>query len=230
MNIKKISKIDLTNKTAYLTAVIIGDGNLSNKSKTDLSKDYRITIDISDKEYLIYLSNLIHSIIKTKTIPKKSPQRENRIPRLYLTIRNKGLFYFLNKDMEIPKGKKSSIVSVPSKIYNSTKEIKRFFLAGYFDTDGGFRSNSIGFTTASKRLNNEISNLLLEFKIKHSIEMWINKKYKKEFYGIRIKKNEIDTFLKTFPLQNKEKLIRICKRFNAEVPEWPNGIDHSNQL
>ena len=41
----------------------------------------------------------------------------------------------------------------------------------------------------------------------------------------KIKKNGIDTFLKTFPLQNKEKLIRICKRFNAEVPEWPNGID-----
>ena len=126
MNTKKIEKIDLTPKTAYLTGVIIGDGNLSSsvKSKTDLSKDYRMYIDISDREYLIYLSRLIKSIIKTKTNPKQPSKRGNRIPRLYLQIRNKDLFYFFYKEMEIPRGKKSSIVFVPSKINNSSKEKK----------------------------------------------------------------------------------------------------------
>ena len=49
MNIKKIKKIDLTPRTAYLSGVIIGDGNLSSsvKSKTDLSEDYRMYIDLS---------------------------------------------------------------------------------------------------------------------------------------------------------------------------------------
>ena len=232
MNIKKIKKIDITPRTAYLAGVIIGDGNLSSsvKSKTDLSKDYRMYIDISDREYLIYLSRLIKSIIKTKTNPKQPSKRGNRIPRLYLQIRNKDLFYFFYKEMEIPRGKKSSIVFVPSKINNSSKEIKRSFLAGYFDTDGGFRGHTLGFTTASKKLQQGLSKLLSEFKITHSIEEWINKKYDKEFYGIRISKKKMDKFLKTFPLQNKEKLIRIYKKFYAGMPEWSNGIDYSNQL
>ena len=216
-NQKIESKIDLTPKTAYLTGVIIGDGNLcgSTKSKTDLSPDYRISIDISDKEYLLNIEQIIKSLIQTKTIPKQSPQRGDRIPRWYLAIRNKGLFNFLCKDMEIPMGKKSNIVSIPPKILSSSDEIKKHFLAGYFDTDGGFRANALGFTMASKMLWMGVSKLLNEFNISHSKDRWINKKYNKEFFGIRIRKGEIDNFLNILPLQNKEKLGRINQRFKC---------------
>tara|TARA_Y100000310_G_C20502428_1_gene724673 strand:- start:584 stop:988 length:405 start_codon:yes stop_codon:yes gene_type:complete len=132
--------------------------------------------------------------------------------------------------MEIPRGKKSSIVFVPEKIKKASLEIKKYFLAGYFDTDGGFRGSTLGFTTASKRLNLEVSDLLVEFNIGHSLDSWVNKKYKKEFYGIRIRKKEIDNFLNTFPFQNREKLVRISQRFSARMPERSNGIDYSNQL
>ncbi len=205
-------KVYLTQKTAYLTGVIIGDGNLSNyvkSKKNDISKDYAITIDISDRKYLIFLFKLIKSIIKTKTTPKEPIQRGNRVPRLYLRIRNKELFTFLNRMMEIPKGAKSSKVFVPSKIKKSSQEIKKYFLAGYFDTDGGFRGNSLGFTTASKNLCEGISRLLKEFQIQNSTEKWLNKRYNNEFYGVKINKSQIDRFLSIFPLQNKEKLGRI---------------------
>ena len=105
------------------------------------------------------------------------------------------------------------------------KTIKKQFLAGYFDTDGGFRGNSLGFTTASMNLWGGVSELLNEFSIKHTKEKWINKTYNRPFYGIKMGKGEIDKFLKELPLQNKEKLVRICQRFDAEMPEWPNGID-----
>ncbi len=228
MNIQKIQpKIFLSTKTAYLTGVIIGDGNLSNyvkSKKSDLSKDYAITIDISDREYLALLLELINSVITTKTTPKEPCKRGNRIPRLYLRIRNKTLFIFLNEIMEIPKGAKSSIVFVPSVIEKSSQEIKKYFLAGYFDTDGGFRGNTLGFTSASKGLCEGISKLLNEFQIQHSNEKWRNKKYNKEFYGIKITKSQIDRFLSIFPLQNKEKLGRIYLKLHAEVPERSNGI------
>jgi|SRR3989338_1775864 len=167
-NQKIKSKIYITQKTAYLTGVIIGDGNLSNyvKSKrNDLSRDYAITIDTSDKEYSIFLLKLIKSIIKTKTTPKKPIQRGNGVPRLYLRIRNKELFTFLNQIMDIPKGAKSSKVFVPSRIKNPSEEIKKHFLAGYFDTDGGFIGNTIGFTTASKNLCEGVIGLLSDFHI-----------------------------------------------------------------
>ena len=219
MNNQKIeSKINLNPKTAYLAGVIIGDGNLSNyvkSKKTDFSMDYRITIDVSDKEYIIFVLNLIQSIINTRTTPKVPSQRGNRLPRLKLQVRNKELFNFFNKTMQIPKGAKSSKVFVPSIIKNSPEKIKKYFLAGYFDTDGGFRGTTLGFTTGSKYLSEDISRLLEELNISHLPDKWINRKYNKEFYGIKIKRSEIDNFLSLLPLQNKEKLGRIYLRFRC---------------
>jgi intein/homing endonuclease len=218
-NISKKAKVELTLKTAYLTGVIIGDGNLSGslKSKNKPFVDYRITIDISDKDYLLYLEKLIKTLIQTKTCAKEPKRRVNRIPRLYLQIRNKELFTFLNNEMEIPKGKKSDKVYVPPLIKYSTMDLKKWFLTGYFDTDGGFRGNSLGFTTGSLNLNEGVSQILNEFDIRNRKEEWLNKKYNKTFYGIRIYKTEIDKFLNTFHLQNKEKLERIRKRFHVEA-------------
>tara|TARA_Y100000310_G_scaffold345846_1_gene471189 strand:+ start:70831 stop:71541 length:711 start_codon:yes stop_codon:yes gene_type:complete len=217
MKSKLVKELDLTPKTAYLAGVIIGDGYLpdATKSKTDLSRDYRISIDISDREFLKHLLKIIKTVITTKSklgIPK---QRGNRLPRLYLNIRNKDLFYFFHKNMQIPLGKKSSIVTVPTKIFESSKRIKKYFLAGYFDADGGFRGKTLGFTTASEHLCQGVSQILDEFKIGYSSELWINKKYNKKFYGIRLRENQLDKFLSTFPLQNIEKLMRIFDRFQC---------------
>jgi intein/homing endonuclease len=213
--VNKKNSISLSNDTAYLSGLIIGDGNLSNytKSKTDLSRDYRIYIDLSDFEYVYYLEKLIKSLIITKSKPVQAKQRGIRKPRLILQIRNKELFQFLNEVMEIPKGNKCAIIRVPNIILNSSSSIKKSFVAGYFDADGGFRSGTIGFTSASNKLLEGISLLLNEFNIDHSMEKWINKKYGKEYYGIRIKKNQIVNFLNRFRLRNKNKLDIITNRF-----------------
>lgn len=208
----------LSKEIAYLIGVIIGDGNLSNyvkSKKKDPSKDYRITIDISDKEHLNYIYGIIKSLTGTRVKPKQSIQRGNRKPRLNIRVRNKELFLFLSEKIGIPKGNKSSIVFVPELIKNNTREIKSYFIAGYFDSDGGFRGNTLGFTTASKDLNEGISNLLHEFEIEHKKEKWFYKKYGKFYHGIKINKQKIDRFLNTFPLQNKEKLGRILARFQC---------------
>ncbi len=218
--------IQLDRKMAYLIGIIIGDGHIANstKSKSDKSQDYRIKIDISDKEHLHFISNLIKSIIKTKSVPKKSKIYGNRKARLYFQIRNKDLFMFLTKQMKIPNGAKSRRVYVPIAIKNANKIIQTFFLAGYFDADGGLRNGSLGFTTASCKMQEDISVLLDKFQITHAKEKWLNKNYDRYYFGIRIYKREIDKFLKTFPLQNQEKLKRIYKRFYAELPEWSNPI------
>ena len=224
MHVIKTKPIELTLTTAYLASVIVGDGHISNscKSQKDKSKDYRIVIDVTDEHYLNVIFKLITSVIFTTSTPKSPKIRGNRKKSFYLQIRNKSLFYFLTDSMEIPAGAKSHIVHVPTKIKISSREIKKHFLAGLFDTDGGFRRNSIGFSTASKRLNQDVSDLLKEFSIKHTLEEWKNKKYDRMYYGILIRKSEIDTFLKIFPLQNNEKSIRIRNKFNAGMPEWPN--------
>jgi intein/homing endonuclease len=226
MNIVKVKPIELTKETSYIAGVIIGDGHISNssKSKTDMSKDYKIVIDISDKEYLHLICEMIKSVISTKSELKSPKKRGNRKERLYFQFRNKSFFYFL-VSLGIPAGAKSAIVEIPASIKNSSEEIKKHFLAGLFDTDGGFRGETLGFTTASKNLSKDTGEMLNEFLIKHSSERWKNKKYNRYYYGIKIHRTEIDKFLKTFPFRNKEKLIRIFNRFNVGMPERPNGID-----
>ena len=216
MNFKEIkNNIPLNSKTAYLCGVIIGDGYItdSKKSKKQPSPDHRISIDISDKKFLNYLYFLIKTIVETKSKPRNSNQRKNTIPRLTFNFRNKELYYFFRYALGIPAGNKSSIVSVPPKITDGTRKLKRNFIAGYFDADGGFRGGTLGFTTASKKMQSGVSNILEEFDIEHSLEKWLNKIYNKEFYGIRFRKKEIGTFLKLFPLRNEEKLYRIKQRF-----------------
>ncbi|MBR9683893.1 hypothetical protein GOV03_05130 [Candidatus Woesearchaeota archaeon] len=229
----KIKKIELNPITAYLAGVIIGDGHISNstKSKTDLSKDYRIGIELSGKEYLEYLIKLIKDIIITKSTLRESKRRGKK--RLYFLFRNKSFFYFLTEDLRIPNGAKSKRVFVPEKIKNSNLIIKKNFIAGLFDTDGGFRGGGIGFTSASEELTTGTSDLLKLLGIAHSGDKWLNKKYGQIYYGIRIYKKEIDNFLNMVPLRNKEKLEKIKSRFfshHAELPEWSNGTDHPLSL
>lgn len=218
INIKKTKSIELNNLTAYLSGAIIGDGHISDstKSKKDLSQDYRVIIDISDKDYLIHLSKLIKSFVVTKSKPKKSKIKGKRKERLYFQFRNKAFFNFLI-NLGIPKGSKSNIVFVPSKIKEADLDIKKSFVAGIFDTDGSFRSDTLGFTSASQKLIIDLSVILKELKIKHYLDCWKNNKYNRTYFGIKIIKKEIVKFLNTLPLQNKEKLQRICGRSGEQV-------------
>ncbi|MCK4670879.1 MAG: hypothetical protein KAT43_06805 [Nanoarchaeota archaeon] len=211
----KSNIITLKKETAYLAGVIIGDGHISgsSKSKSDNSRDYRIIIDITDKDYLRLLSGMIKSIISTKSVPKSSKITDDHKQRYYFQFRNKSFFGFLTKTLGIPKGAKSSKVQIPDKIKRASKAVKISFLAGLFDTDGGFRGNSLGFTTASQMLRDDVSSLLQELSIAHFSEEWNNKKYNRIYYGIRIRKSNIVNFLNILPLRNKEKLIRINNRF-----------------
>jgi intein/homing endonuclease len=226
MDFGKIEKIVLDENSAYLAGVIVGDGNISNatKSKKDRSKDYRVTIELVDKEYLHLISNIVKSIIRTKSQVRTRFRPNKKREHHYFQFRNKSFYYFLTKDLEIPSGKKSSIVRIPTKIFTSLS-LQKNFLAGLFDTDGGIRSSSIGFTTASINLVGDISEILNNLGIAYKKECWINKKYKKEYYGIRIKQKSIDRFLKNLPMKNLKKRSKVFH--HVSVPEWSNGLDNS---
>jgi intein/homing endonuclease len=134
MNIGKIEDIPLTQQTAYLAGVIVGDGHISNsfKSKTDKSKDYRIVIELGELEFLQYVVKEIKEIVSTKSVVKKVKKSNSHI----FQVRNKSFYHFLTQKLSIPSGKKSSIVSIPEKIKYANDTLKKSFIAGLFDTDG----------------------------------------------------------------------------------------------
>ena len=223
MNVGKINKINLNEKTAYLAGLIIGDGNISNstKSKQNKSPDYRITIELIDKEYLLYVASLIKSIIKTKSKVVKRKKKKGKQEIYYFQFRNKSFYYFLTRDLIIPAGNKCSTVIVPEKIFSSIS-LQSFFLGGLFEADGGIRGKTIGYTSSSNQLINGISRILKNLKIIHNKECWKNNKYNRQYYGLKISKKSTDKFLNEVPIMSIKKRNKVfC---HVDVPEWSNGM------
>lgn len=199
---------------AYLIGALVGDGYISDrcKSKKYLSKDYRISIEISDTKYLEeVLFTLFTNVVSTKSVPKRRI-RNGKKESSYFMIRNKNFYYFFTKEIGLIAGRKEGLV-VPPKIMNSNAKIKRNFVAGLFDTDGGFRGGSLGFTMKSKTLRDEVITLLLENKIRSNGDEWVASYNGLSYYGLRIVKRDIGNFLKQFHLRNLEKLEKINQRF-----------------
>ena len=132
---------------------------------------------------------------------------------MFLEIRNKKLYLFLTENLKTHKGPKTRDVKIPKIMRNWPNSLKSEFIAGYFDTDGGFRGNTIGFSTKTKDFQEYTIQILREKGIISSKEKWLNKKYNEYYYGIRIKKDNIDKFLNTFRLRNSKKLESINARF-----------------
>jgi intein/homing endonuclease len=207
MNIGKVSPIVLNKNSAYLAGVIVGDGCIysGTKSKTNLGKDYKITIEVIDLDFLKKVESLTKEIIKTKsTIVKRKKLRANQKQLYYFQFRNKSFYYFLTKDLEIPSGKKSGIVSIPQKIL-SNKNLQMSFISGLFDTDGGKRGKTIGFTSKSQKLIQEVSSILKQRHIGHFLESWKHKAYSSNYYGLKISRKDSDKFLKGLQLQSASK-------------------------
>ena len=226
MNIGKIYPIDLNERTAYIAGVIVGDGHISHatKSKQDKSPDYKITIEVIDLEFLNIVASLIKTIINTKSIIKERRPRNGKQQGYYFQFRNKSFYHFLTNDLGIPSGKKCFSVDIPTKILSSPS-LQHHFLAGLFDTDGGVRGKTVGFTSASKKLILDTSRILDDWNILHHTESWKNKRYNTFYYGIRIKAKDNDKFLNGLPLRNNEKLKKVFR--HADVLERSNGMVNS---
>ena len=204
----------LDRNIAYLIGALVGDGYISNsrKSKSDKSKDYRISMELSDICYLEkVLFPLVCSLVLTKSVPRRR-KRKGKKESSYFLLRNKQLYLFLTSKMGMLAGKKEGLV-IPKKIVDSNSIIKREFISGLFDTDGGFRGGSLGFTMKSKILRDEVIEIISSEDIKVSPDNWISGYNGLKYYGLRISKNDIVNFLNRFPLRNPEKLMKINRRF-----------------
>ncbi len=171
----------LSNDLAYLVAAIICDGHIR-KDK------YRIMFEITNKKIFDNFSQKICNVFDIK--PKYKliiDKRKDRKPRYRIDINGKPIIVFLNYFFDIPRGKKSNSVKVPSLINKSTKKIKKAFIQGVFDTDGGKRHRGWGLSSKSIMFRDGIFCMLSEFGFDVRKDEWINKKYNLKYYGLYFK-------------------------------------------
>lgn len=181
---------ELTPDIACFIGFVLGDGNLARKKK-------RITIELVDKVLIKKIKNLVlYSFNKRIKIFKRIDKRENRQIRYFVYIDNNAIYSLLNRIFEVPIGKKSDIIKIPNIIKISSDNIKKAFLIGVLASDGGKRQNRLGLSTASKKFREDLHSLLIELGVNNHKDQWINKKYKKEYFGLTFNQNEISNTLR----------------------------------
>jgi len=173
---------------AWLVAAILCDGHMKKNCEG-------ICFEVSDLVLCNKFCKTFARVFETKI---KHPSIRNRIDYNQthtIHLNNVPSILFLNKLFEIPLGKKCPIIKVPKLIFESNNELKRTFLKGVFDTDGGKRGGGLGLTSLSEKFVDNVSELLEEFEINPHKESWINKKYNKKCFGVRFKIDAHSIFL-----------------------------------
>lgn len=179
---------EMSPELIWFVAAILCDGHLRKQAKG-------IVFEVGDKT-LAEKFALIFSKVFLEKEPKIIIRHRigyNQTFAVY--IYNKKICNYLSNCFNIPFGKKCNIIRVPEQIFSSSVELKKAFLKGVFDTDGGKRGKGLGLTSLSEKFVIDVSNLLTEFGIKTHKDMWINKRYDKKCYGVRFKIDPHSIFL-----------------------------------
>lgn len=179
----------LNEEIAFFVGAIIGDGHLK-KSK------FQVVIECTNRQLIEYIQLICKRNFWREFNVRKVKLREGKQQSFAIGMDSKSIYNLLKEVFEIPIGKKSHIVKIPSFIFNSNKSIKSAFLIGIMMTEGGSRRRMIGISTASKQLWEGLINLFDELKINLLRDKWFNRKYNKEYYGIAFKPSNLKILMR----------------------------------
>ena len=144
----------------YLCGLVLGDGCLPTPTKD--ASGFSIT---SGKEE--FLNNPVRSIIEENFETVCSPLRyyNHGGPTWCIEKRSKALHRFFTKIFGLPSGKKSEKAHIPKIVKKATNREKVAFLSGLIDSDIGKHGGGMGCTFRSKKIVNDLIELLSDLGI-----------------------------------------------------------------
>ncbi|MDO8553273.1 MAG: LAGLIDADG family homing endonuclease [Candidatus Micrarchaeota archaeon] len=185
---------------AELLGYIYGDGNIDKNVIHITNEDEEIVNRIT------CLSQQLFDITPTQILDKRSKIRLHRI-----SIASKLIVHLICSIFDIPRGKKSNIMTLTPEIMSSPKPVTAKLLRAYFDCDGYVESGTrhIEFCTASKIFAYQLRVLLL----KHQISSGYSVKYTNEvpYYRVFLRGNETELFEKEIGSIVPKKKDRLSK-------------------
>jgi len=208
---------NITPEIAQICGIIAGDGHLC-KYITSKRNDYRIDISGNKTEEIDYFNYVSCLFNNSFGRPLKLKFKKNYLS-LYIHSKEFVLFF---ENIGIPTGKKSDIVFIPEGIKNDLV-LACSFLRGLADTDfsisfkkGDRKQHSypvIVGTSVSKRLIQDVSEVLTQLEIKHNIYTikTDNNFGKFENYRIEINgRNNYDKWMNFIGFSNTKHLTKIA--------------------
>lgn len=128
----------ITPKLSYFVGYLYGDGYIS-----DAHQRYRdrgrmlceVKIADSTYEHINNISKILKNLFNIQVTI-----RDERISKgeqtYYIDPKCKTLHRFLNRLFEMPVGRKKGKLSIPSLLLQASAELRKWFIAGFFDADG----------------------------------------------------------------------------------------------
>jgi len=209
----KIQRIDkeqpLSKELCEFIGAIIGDG-FTNKYGTHYITQFTGHRKL---DYNYYKKHIIPLSKKIFDLREKTVEKDNWIR---VNFYSKELFLLLTKRFNIPRGKKSKTVKIPSEILNSNKDFLRKTIRGIYDTDGYFyydkrKIYKNPYPIIDLHMNNlplleQIKECLLKFKIKSTIRA-------KQTHLLIYGKVETKRFLEDIGFKNQRHLSKTNYSF-----------------
>ena len=202
---------------AYLLAYSIAE---SNESIRIDKYEAEIRLGCTDQEIIDDFKNITKKLNKNYRV-WNCKYRDNM---LYIGISVWKDLDFLNNTLKYGFGKKASKKDIPEFVMTSDDETKKGFLRRLFDCDGGFIGHQLIYSSASIKLINSISYLLLEFNIHSKIRVRFNNKYKRDYYRLEISSESLLTFYKEIGLSVKRKL-RLLKNYIKNINPLKSNLN-----
>lgn len=139
-------KVDIptikTNELAEFAGIMLGDGHLNFKT----GQLYVTLNKITDYEYVDYVSNLIYNVFKIKpSVTNSKRTSELNVSNVYVT--SVDLMKYLKSIGLYSTNKVKDQAGVPKWIFKN-KEFMKYFLKGFFDTDGSIYKLRFGIQMA----------------------------------------------------------------------------------
>jgi len=185
-----IEKVDaagakLPRKLSPALAYVVGalrDGTISTSGGK-----YEVSFAQKDVRWLVFIRQLLLKLFRPTNTPKIL-RHKNCSPRLFIS--NKGMAEFLSASFDVPKGDKMHW-NTPSVIKSAPWEIRRFYIAGFFDADGVIRNDGrLGFCQANPKALEEVRGMLEEKGIR-CCPLTYQPRNRVYYFNVRKKANEM---------------------------------------
>lgn len=224
-----LPRIKINEKWGRLLGYLLGDGHLGGKSMVTVSCDKRYDDVVED------VVNLFQSIgLNPKLYEKKIDKRCNKS----VVKEGFGVDIKLTSKtfIEIAKkygllGKNGKIFRVPDIILKSPKSVIKEFLRGLFESDGTVGKNSgVSLTSKDYELIKQIQYLLLGFGIQSKIGYTFNKKYKKKYYNLNLRRIGSDIFYRDIGFISTIKNEKLKKLFENKHSNHEFKMDFIDKI
>ena|SRR3989338_3504522 len=211
---------------SYLTGLIGGDGNLSEKRISIIDENIefhqKVIKNLFEKAF-----GVTPVISPMKTVKGKITYRSR--------INSKKVFTYFKNDLRIPDKEKTFLMKTPYQVMNSSIKVRAAYIRGWMDSEGWVTNKTvkkpnkkytypkIGFHVANKTIRDEIDFLLRSMEIKPSCWRY------KNMYGLQIIGFEkVNMFMDKIGFMHPDKILKHSAflRQNAAYNAQDNEMQH----